>query len=202
VPCTPLPAPGEPMPLHLMRHGTTGQPSYRGQIDDPLNDLGWQQSRAATLDRAWDLVVSSTLRRCADFARELCTQRGLTLQLDARLVEYHFGDWQGRAIADLERGEAAHLAAYRADPQRHPPPHGEDFDAFGQRIAAALDAVAAQRAARVLVITHGAVIRWVQCRLAGQPFGAMAETGIANASVHATGWPAQRTTAVASRRQR
>ncbi|HVH36347.1 MAG TPA: nicotinate-nucleotide--dimethylbenzimidazole phosphoribosyltransferase, partial [Tahibacter sp.] len=44
--------------------------------------------------------------------------------------------------------------------------------------------------ARVLVLTHGAVIRWVQCRLAGLPFGAMAETGIANASLHAIAWPA------------
>lgn len=187
------------MPLHLMRHGTTGQPSYRGQIDDPLNDLGWQQARAATEAGSWDLVVSSTLRRCADFARELCARRRLPLQLDARLVEYHFGDWQGRTIADLERHEAAQLAAYRTDPRRHPPPRGEDFDAFGRRIAAALDAVAAQRAGRALVITHGAVIRWVQCRLAGLPFGAIAETGIANASLHATAWPASHTAAVDSR---
>lgn len=188
------------MPLQLMRHGTTGQPSYRGQIDDPLNDLGWQQSHAAADAGTWDLVVSSTLRRCADFSRALCAQRGVPLQLDARLVEYHFGDWQGRTIADLERDEAAQITAYRADPQRHPPPRGEDFDAFGRRIAAALDAVAVQRAGRVLVITHGAVIRWVQCRLAGLPFGAIAETSIANASVHAIAWPAAPAAAVDSRR--
>ncbi len=186
--------------MQLMRHGTTGQPSYRGQIDDPLSALGWQQSRAATADGDWDLVVSSTLRRCSGFAQALCDERGIPLRLDARLVEYHFGDWQGRTIADLERNAAAHLAAYRADPQRQPPPRSEDFDAFGQRIAAALDAVAAQRAGRVLVITHGAVIRWVQCRLAGLPFGTLVETGIANASVHAIAWPAAHTPAADSRR--
>lgn len=188
--------------MQLMRHGTTGQPSYRGQINDPLSALGWQQSRAATADSEWELVVSSTMRRCADFAQAFCDERGIPLQLDARLVEYHFGDWQGRTIADLEREEPTHLAAYRADPQRHPPPRGEDFDAFGRRIAAALDTVAAMPAPRVLVITHGAVIRWVQCHLAGLPFGAMAETGIANASLHEIAWPSQRTAPAESRRDR
>jgi alpha-ribazole phosphatase len=183
--------------MQLMRHGTTGQPSYRGQIDDPLSALGWQQSRAATADGGWDLVVSSTLRRCAGFAQAFCDERGIPLRLDARLVEYHFGDWQGRTIADLEREEATHLSAYRADPQRHPPPRGEDFGAFGVRIAAALDAIAAMPARRVLVITHGAVIRWVQCHLAGLPFGAMAETSIANASLHDIAWPAPRSIALA-----
>jgi len=184
--------------LQLMRHGTTGQPSYRGQIDDPLSALGWQQSRAATADREWDIVVSSTLQRCASFAHSLCNVRGIPLRLDARLVEYHFGDWQGRTIADLECEEATHIAAYRADPQRHPPPRGEDFDAFGRRVAAALDSIATLPARRVLVVTHGAVIRWVQCHLAGLPFGAMAETGIANASLHDIAWPVPRTPAVES----
>lgn len=182
--------------MQLMRHGTTGQPSYRGQIDDPLSALGWQQSRAATAGGEWDLVVSSTMLRCAGFAQAFCDERGIPLRFDARLVEYHFGDWQGRTIADLEREEAAHLAAYRADPQRHPPPRGEDFDTFGLRIAAALDTIAAMPARRVLVITHGAVIRWVQCHLAGLPFGAMAETGIANASLHDIAWPASRSAAL------
>jgi alpha-ribazole phosphatase len=176
------------MLLQLMRHGTTGQPSYRGQIDDPLNELGWAQSRAATADAICDIVVSSTLRRCADFAAELCTQRGLPLHLDARLVEYHFGTWQGRPIAELEHEQPQALAAYRADPRRHPPPGGEDFHAFGTRISAALDAVATLPAQRVLVITHGAVIRWVQCHLAGLPFAARAETDIANASLHEVQW--------------
>ncbi|WP_386065650.1 histidine phosphatase family protein [Tahibacter sp. UC22_41] len=174
--------------LVLMRHGTTGQPSYRGRLDDALSELGWAQSRAAVAGEHWDKVVSSTLRRCADFAHELGAARGLPLRLDARLVEYDFGAWQGRRIEDLEREEPAALARYRADPEHHIPPGGEDFAAFGRRITAALDDADTDPSQRVLVLTHGAVIRWVQCRLAGLPFGAMAETGIANASLHAIEW--------------
>lgn len=177
------------MLMQLMRHGATGQPSYRSRLDDALSDLGWQQSRAATQAGRWDIVFSSTLRRCADFARELSSARAIPLQLDDRLVEYDFGAWQGRRIEDLEREEAAALARYRADPQRHPPPGGEDFAAFTARVAAALDAAAHCAALRVLVLTHGAVIRWVQCHLAGLPLAALAETGIANASLHQVAWP-------------
>lgn len=175
--------------LILMRHGTTGQPSYRGRLDDALSETGWAQSRAAVVEEHFDRVVSSTMRRCADFAHELGAARGLPLRLDARLVEYDFGAWQGRRIDDLQREEPDALARYRADPEHHAPPGAEDFAAFGRRIAAALDDADADPAQRVLVLTHGAVIRWVQCRLAGLPFGAMAETGIANASLHGVAWP-------------
>ena len=82
--------------LVLMRHGTTGQPSYRGRLDDALSEQGWAQSRAAVAAERFDKVVSSTLRRCADFAQELGAARGLPLRPDARLVEYDFGAWQGR----------------------------------------------------------------------------------------------------------
>lgn len=174
--------------LDLMRHGTTGQPSYRGRLDDPLSELGWTQSRTATAEGQWDEVVSSTLQRCAAFAQEFAVQRRIPLRLDERLVEYDFGRWQGRRIEDLEREEPDALARYRADPESHRPPGGEDFTAFGGRIAAALDAAHGGGTRRVLVLTHGAVIRWVQCHLAGRPFGAMAETGIANASVHRIAW--------------
>lgn len=179
--------------LDLMRHGTTEQPSYRGRLDDPLSELGWHQSRAATEDRIWDEVVSSTLQRCSAFARDFATARRIPLRLDARLVEYDFGDWQGRRIADLERDEPAALARYRSAPERHAPPGGEDFAAFGHRVAAALDDIRRGGARRVLVLTHGAVIRWVQCHLANRPFGAMAETAIANASIHRVAWSAPAT---------
>ncbi|MCF5955578.1 histidine phosphatase family protein, partial [Xanthomonas perforans] len=63
--------------ITLLRHGDTGQRSYRGQLDDPLTELGWQQLRAATADGTWDAVVASTLQRCALFATELAHARAI-----------------------------------------------------------------------------------------------------------------------------
>ena len=59
--------------IDLIRHGEpVGGRKYRGQIDDPLSDKGWAQMREAVGDhRPWDVIISSSLSRCLDFAREL-----------------------------------------------------------------------------------------------------------------------------------
>ena len=80
------------MSIDLLRHGDTGQRSYRGQLDDPLTENGWRQLREAVRGGTWDRIVSSSMARCARFAEELADRTGLPLRLDPRLVEYHFGD--------------------------------------------------------------------------------------------------------------
>ncbi|PWK88630.1 histidine phosphatase family protein [Fulvimonas soli] len=176
--------------LELLRHGDTGQRSYRGQLDDPLSALGWAQLRAAAAGRAWDRIVSSTLRRCAAFAQELAQARGLPLRLDARLAEYHFGDWQGVPIETLAARDGEALARFWADPVRHPPPGAESFAAFRARLCAALDEAArAAAGARVLVLTHGGAIRLLRCLVEGRDYGDMAGIEVPHASLHPLPWP-------------
>lgn len=172
-----------------MRHGDTAQPSYRGQLDDALCATGWQQARATVEGLHWDRIVSSPLRRCADFAHELASARHVPLALDARLAEYRYGDWQGVTIEQLERCEPEALSRFRSAPETYPPPNAETLAAFGTRIVAALDEIAAAPDARVLVVTHGAVIRWVRCRREGRAFGEMAGMDVPNASLHRIVWP-------------
>ena len=94
--------------IDLLRHGDTGERSYRGQLDDALSPLGWTQLRAAIFGRVWDAIVTSPLRRCSEFASELAAARRVPLRVDPRLAEYHFGDWQGVPIETLakEQGDA------------------------------------------------------------------------------------------------
>lgn len=179
--------------LELLRHGDTGQRSYRGQLDDPLTDLGWAQLRAATAGCEWDAVVSSSLQRCAEFARELAAARGLPLQLDPRLAEYHFGDWQGVPIEQLAEADGDALGRFWADPVAHPPPGAETLAQFRARLSAALDDVAAQAGdRRVLVVTHGGAIRLLRCVAEGRGFGDMAGIEVAHASLHPLPWPVPR----------
>lgn len=176
--------------ITLLRHGDTGQRSYRGQLDDPLTATGWQQLREATAAGEWDVVVASTLQRCALFATEFATARGLPLQLDPRLREYHFGRWQGVPVAEIDRDEGAALGRFWLDPLRYPPPEAEPFEAFCARLAAALDAiVATYPAQRVLVVTHGGAIRALRCLVAGDGFGHMTELAVPHASLHPLRWP-------------
>lgn len=179
------------MQIELLRHGDTAQRSYRGQLDDALSELGWSQLRAAVQGRAWDCVVSSSLQRCAAFARELTLARELPLRIDARLAEYHFGDWQGVPIERIAEEQGDALARFWADPVKHPPPGAETFDAFRERLSAALDDIAMRATGqRVLVITHGGAIRLLRCLVERRSYGDMAGIEVPHASLHPLPWPA------------
>lgn len=177
------------MSIDLLRHGDTGQRSYRGQLDDPLTDLGWAQLRAAVEGREWDQVVSSSMSRCARFATELAERRGLPLRLDPRLAEYHFGQWQGVPIEDIAESQGEALARFWSDPVAHPPPGAETFEAFHERLGEAIDDVAREAAdARVLVVTHGGAIRLLRCVVEKRAFGDMAGIDVPHASLHPILW--------------
>ena len=203
------------MSIDLLRHGDTGQRSYRGQLDDPLSELGWAQLREAVEGREWDRVVSSSMSRCAHFAAELAERRGWPLRIDPRLAEYHFGDWQGVPIEDIAERDGDALGRFWADPVAHPPPGGESFEAFRARLSGALDDVAEEAAgeyttagvamatsaarvhtkrppkmseARVLVVTHGGAIRLLRCIAERRGFGDMAGIDVPHASLHPIAW--------------
>jgi len=177
--------------IDLLRHGDTGQRSYRGQLDDNLTALGWSQLRAAVSGRSWDRIITSPLRRCADFARALAGARGMPLRVDERLAEYHFGTWQGLPVATLAEEQGDALARFWADPVNFPPPGGESFAVFRERLRAALDDVAVEAASqRALVITHGGVIRLLRCESEGRGLGDMTSIDVPHASLHALPWTA------------
>ena len=175
--------------IDLLRHGDTGQSGYRGQLDDPLSPLGWAQLRAATARRRWDAIITSSLCRCADFARELATQQGVPLRVDSRLAEYRFGDWQGVSIETLAQEQGVALGQFWADPVTNPPPGAESFAAFRDRLSAALNDIAKEATAqRVLVVTHGGVIRLLRCESEGRGFGDMTSIDVPHASLHPLHW--------------
>ena len=179
-----------PPGIELLRHGDTGQRSYRGQLDDPLSELGWQQLRTAVAGHDWDAIVASSMRRCAAFAGALADERGLPLRIDPRLVEYHFGAWQGVPIETIAQEQGDALARFWADPANAPPPGGEPFAAFRARLHEALDDVTiAATTQRVLVVTHGGAIRLLRCAAEGRDFGDMAGIDVPHASLHALDWP-------------
>jgi alpha-ribazole phosphatase len=178
------------MHIDLLRHGDTGQRSYRGQLDDALSEQGWTQLRDAVKEREWDIIASSSLQRCAAFAQELALARGVPLRLDARLAEYHFGHWQGVPIDRIAEEQGDALANFWANPVAHPPPGGETFEAFRSRLSAALDDVASEAAGqRVLVVTHGGAIRLLRCLVEGRSYGDMAGIDVPHASLHRVLWP-------------
>lgn len=176
--------------IELLRHGDTGQRGFRGQLDDPLSELGWRQLRDAVAGRRWDAIVSSPLARCAAFARWKAEADDVPLRLDPRLMEYHFGDWQAMSMEVLAASQADALGRFWSDPVKYPPPGGETIPAFHARLAEALDAIAAEYAAGdVLVVTHGGAIRALRCHAEGRTLSDMAALEAPHASLHRLTWP-------------
>lgn len=158
--------------LELLRHGETELGGgLRGSLDDALTASGWAQLRAAVIDGGpWDRLISSPLQRCARFAEELAAQQSLPLSLEPDLQELHFGAWEGRSTAELMQIAADDLGRFWADPYAFTPPDGESLPAFEARVLGALQRLQARHAGeRLLLITHGGVMRLLLARARGLP---------------------------------
>jgi len=154
--------------IDLLRHGETiGGSRYRGSIDDVLTPQGWAAMHASVDERdVWDRIVSSPLRRCADFARDLALRQTLPLEIDVRLREIHFGDWEGKTASELLAADPEALSRFWNDPVNHPPPGAEDVRALEARVLFALEELVRRYSGeQVLVVTHGGPLRIILGRV-------------------------------------
>ena len=172
--------------IDLLRHGEPlGGHRYRGQIDDPLSDKGWQQMRSAVGGaNEWDVIVSSPLRRCAAFAEELAAKTGLPMVTDERLKEIGFGVWEGRTAEELRKSDPHCIERFWEDPVTHRPEGAELVAGFRARVAAAwqelLDRYPGQR---ILVVGHAGITRMILTLVLGSPPQHLFRIQVANAGL-------------------
>ncbi len=158
--------------LDLLRHGETELGGgLRGSLDDALTDTGWAQMREAVVGQGpWDRLISSPLQRCARFAEALGTQLHLPVQLEKDLQELHFGAWEGQSAAALMETDADGLGLFWADPYAFTPPQGERVADFATRVLAAVERLhVAYAGERLLLISHGGVMRLLLAQARGLP---------------------------------
>ena len=167
--------------IDLLRHGACeGGEIFRGSTDVPLTDTGWEQMHAALREHSgWDCVVTSSLQRCRNFALQFAQRQSLPVQVDERFREIHFGDWEQRLIADVEREHGPSLSRFWKDPECFTPPNGEPMPAFRARITGAAESVIHEHAGKhILLITHGAVIRMLLCEWLQMPMTAFSKIAV------------------------
>jgi broad specificity phosphatase PhoE len=150
----------------LWRHGRTAYNNelrLQGQVDIPLDDVGRWQARtaAAALSRACrpTRIVSSDLQRAIATAQYLAELVDLPVELDARLRERDFGQWEGLSRDEIiERWPEEHAAWTRGEePTRA---GAETRAAVTGRVGAALAEHLGRldRGETLVVVSHGAAI--------------------------------------------
>ncbi|AZE56647.1 Alpha-ribazole-5'-phosphate phosphatase [Pseudomonas synxantha] len=158
--------------LDLLRHGETELGGgLRGSLDDALTARGWAQMRAAVVEQGpWDRLISSPLQRCALFAQALGAQLDVPVSLEPDLQELHFGAWEGQSAAALMETDAEGLGLFWADPYAFTPPEGEPVVQFSERVLGAVARLhQAYAGQRVLLISHGGVMRLLLAQARGLP---------------------------------
>ena len=149
------------MRLHLIRHPKPQIEAGRcyGRLDVPAMGIEAVAAALRTELPTGVPVFTSPLRRCHDLASLLHASP----TADERLVEMHFGEWEGRPWDEIPRAE---LDAWAADVAGYAPPGGESPLALQAR---ALDFVASLAVEEAVIVTHAGVIRTLLAYWQGLP---------------------------------
>ncbi|HEX3744823.1 MAG TPA: histidine phosphatase family protein [Bryobacteraceae bacterium] len=147
--------------IWLIRHGETAWTltgAHTGRTDLPLTDAGRENAMAVgrwLAGRKFAMVLTSPLAR----ARETCRLAGYgdVAQLDPDLLEWNYGDYEGRTTADI-RQQTPGWNLWRDGPL-----HGETVEQVGARAEAVLARVAAADGP-VALFAHGHLLRILTAR--------------------------------------
>ena len=129
-----------------MRHGeseanATGR--FASHTWDPhLTKVGQEQalSLVTQLHRApIAYVVTSPLARAQETIAPLAQDHHLAPTILTDLSEVNLGQWDGQHLKALEQSGSDSYRAWRADPEKNPPPGGERILAVGRRVLHTLE---------------------------------------------------------------
>jgi 2,3-bisphosphoglycerate-dependent phosphoglycerate mutase len=168
--------------LLLVRHGASADAVegeefelLEGHGNPPLSDIGREQAELVGVRLArqqFDALYVTTLRRTAETAAPLARLTGLSPVVEADLREVNLGEWEGglfrQKVEDADPVAVRMMTEERWDVV----PGAESPAAFGGRITAAINRIAAAHPdARVVAFSHGAAIAEVLAQATGsRPF--------------------------------
>lgn len=177
------------MKFLFVRHGETDSNKtwvLMGQgVDESLNEEGIKQVEdlALKLNDDFDMIFSSSLKRALETANILNNRFGKPLEIKEELRERHFGSLSGKSweevgmltgedIEDMKKRDLSQAYDYR----RY---GGESTSDVTVRLEKFINSVRSKPYKKILVVTHGGIIR-----LAYKVFKNEGIVGITNTSIH------------------
>ncbi|MGB3212017.1 MAG: histidine phosphatase family protein [Desulforhopalus sp.] len=155
--------------VFLLRHGDTGMlRRYIGSSDVPITGQGREQVRKTgevLQEKEIQKILCSPMLRCRQTLEQLNLQ--CACRFDELLKEIDFGRWEGKNFAEIEQGDKGLVATWMNNPTTFSFPEGESLDAFSKRVALVKSQLEQMVEDKILVITHGGIIRHLLCLLLG-----------------------------------
>ncbi len=172
--------------IDLIRHGEPmGGAMYRGNsIDDPLSETGWEQMWQGVGNEQWELILSSPLSRCADFAKKIAEKQNIPVVIKDNLKEIGFGEWEGQSRAELISARPLEFKAFYNNPVLNTPANAEKLTDFFKRIGFEYQTILQQYSQqKILIVAHSGVIRALISYAIGLPLDKMYHLYIKNGQV-------------------
>jgi probable phosphoglycerate mutase len=162
--------------LFLVRHGEVEANvtmRYVGRQDDPLNEKGRYQAErlaAAFAELTIDAIYSSPLQRTQNTADAIADATGTVVQVESRLIELDFGDWEGLTRAEVAAGgptARATLESWEHDPELAVP-GGESLVDVQRRMTDLARQLATEHPGKsIVLVSHMGPIKTLVCAALG-----------------------------------
>ena len=145
-----------------VRHGPTHRRELNGwtEVAADLSDHALLARLAEYLPQGVP-VVSSDLGRAVRTADAIARSRP-RLPHDPGLRELHFGAWEGRTVADIEREAPLLSRRFWEEPGDIGPPGGESWNELSRRVGQAVDRLAETTGDVIAVAHFGTILSQVQ----------------------------------------
>ena len=152
------------MSIWLTRHGQTNlnkQHLMQGRTDEPLNETGRAQARAARAqlgDMHFDAVYASPLQRAIETGAIIGDVPMDEVIIDERLIEADFGRFEKKGYTKM----SLPMSLYWAMPELFPCPEKDGVESIASLVARSrsfLDELEQKNYAHVLIACHGGIMR-------------------------------------------
>lgn len=158
--------------IYLLRHGETvwnTEQRLQGQSDSPLTQKGQKQAtkngeKLRSLIQGNEIrVISSPLGRTLDTAKIVACKIGInpeSIEVDERLMELSYGDWEGMTKADIQCNDLSRYKKRINDRWNVPAPGGESYHDVARRLDSWLKELKDET---IIAVSHGCAGRILRC---------------------------------------
>lgn len=159
------------MKIYLVRHGQTAWNAakrWQGTTDIPLDETGLEQ--AAKLAQKMtqypiQAIYSSPLQRAAATAQAVAEKFTLPVIYNQELEEIRLGEWEGHTSEEIIAKHGSKFSIWETNHEEQIGHGVETNHDLQQRAWAAFDTICTQETADTLIVSHGAWINRLLCKL-------------------------------------